>query len=197
MQQGQNRPRWVYATAVAGACFVAAPWFEWREPRSLPGSFDARSRTAELIVEAVARVDAACSTSDLDSLRALTTERYFGELSSLIGQSARRLDADASPAHKLHVGDVGALRLVLGSSASNPPPDGAPPDGRIRATAVVVFARRRAGFEHQADAGALFALRFAWDGFDLRLDGKASRLVRVGDLEAAVARELARELFAR
>jgi hypothetical protein len=157
------------------------------------------ARAAQLagqIVDAVARVDAACSAGDLDALRALTTARYFGELTSLIGQSARRLDADASPAHKLHVGDVGALRLVLGSSAPDPR-RGDSVEGEIRAAAVVVFARRRAGFEHQADGGALFALRFAWDGFDLRLDGKASRLVRVGDLEAAVARELARELLAR
>lgn len=178
--------RWIYASAVAGACCIAAPWVDWRSPRSLPGTFDARSVTAAMIVAKAAEVDAACAGVDAAALRACTTARYFAELDALLAQSSRRFDADAPAAQRTLLGDLRSLRLLQGTTA--PLRDG-------RSLAVAVYARPRSGFEHQSQAAALLGLRWVWDGYDLRFDGKQSRALQVGELESAAARELTRSML--
>lgn len=175
-------PGAVCGCAVVGACLVAFPWLERPQPHTLPQEWGVESRTHALVNVAAGAVDRACREGDLVALQAATSPRYFGELEGLLARGGRRLDAETLRQQKVHVGGIAQLPLLVGLGA---------PDA-----AVAVFARARTGFEHEAEAHGLLGLRFAWDGFVMRLDGKVGRAVAPGTSVASAARALARELLA-
>lgn len=175
-------PGLICGCAVVGAGLVALPWVERPQAQALPGEWSKGSRTHALVTLAAAAVDRACRNGDVAGLQRTTSRRYFGELQALLGGSGRRLDEATLRQQKVHVGGVGRLPLLIGVAGAD--------------AAVAVFERERVGFEHEAQAQALLALRFAWDGFELRLDGKVSRTVPPGDSMSIRARTLAIELLA-
>ncbi|MEZ5965915.1 MAG: hypothetical protein R3F56_18920 [Planctomycetota bacterium] len=175
-------PGLVCACAVVGACLVAFPWLDRPQPRSLPQEWGVESRTHALVNMAAGAVDRACRDGDLVGLRNATSSRYLGVLHGLLARDGRRLDAESLRQQKVHVGGIAQLPLLVGLGAAD--------------AAVAVFARERAGFEFEAEANALLALRFTWDGFTLRLDDKVGRTVPPGQSLTVAARALARELLA-
>lgn len=175
-------PGLVCGCAVGGACLVALPWLRPPRPHSLPAEWGRGSRTHALVMAAAGTVDRACRTGDVDALGRATTTRYLAGLQELLRQGGRRLDGASLAEQKVHVGGIAQLPLLVGVAGSD--------------AAVAVFARERTGIEHEAQAQALLALRFAWDGFELRLDDKASRTVAPGESLAGQARSLAKRLLA-
>jgi len=174
-------PGLVCACAVAGAVLVALPWVDRPQPRSLPPQWGKDSRTHALVRAAAAAADAACRAGDVPALRDRITTRYFEVLQGLLWRDGRRLDADSLRQQRLLVGDLTRLPLLVGVAAP--------------AAAVAVYARERAGVEHEVEGQGILALRFTWDGFDLRLDDKVGRAVAAGESIRAAAHVLAQELL--
>lgn len=175
-------PGLVCVCAVTGACLVALPWLDRPQPHTLPAEWGVDSRTLALVNVAASAVDRACRLGDLAALQRATSGRYFLELQALLARDGRRLDAESLRQQKVHVGGVAQLPLLVGLGSAD--------------AAVAVFARARTGYEYEAQAQGLLALRFTWDGFVLRLDDKVGLAVPPGEDSLSTARRLAHELLA-
>jgi hypothetical protein len=170
------------AAALLGGALVALPWVGGPGPAALPAQWGTEGWVYGRVVAVGTSIDQACAEGDLDRLRSLLTPDYLASLADLLRQHGHDLGGDSLRRQRRHLGDFAALQLVVGLGAPR--------------AAACVFSSD----QPQRDAGyparrALLGLRFAWDGYALRLDARAARSLLPGDSVPALGRAFAAELL--
>ena len=165
--------------ASLGVLLVVAPWVA---PRSLdlPPEIRAGQPAQERLLQLARAVDGAFARGDVDGLRAQVTPAQWSRMDAWVRGAGRTLDAATLREQGYLIGDVDNMPYLHGASRAD--------------AAVLVFARGP-GIATSSDRRSLFGVRFAWDGWTLRLDGKRSLTVPPLDDLAARAVEWAAELL--
>ena len=177
------RPVLQAAALTVMACFSLAlivyPWLR-PQPLDLPPVIEQSTPAHGRLVQAAAAVDAVCATGDVRGLRAAVTDAQWREIGTWMRDAGRQLDAGTLREQGYLIGDLEAMPLIHGASEGD--------------AAVAVFSRRGLGRARVRDD--LFAVKFGWDGHDLRFDGKQTLQLGPLDDRELRARAWARDLLA-
>ena len=181
-QSGRANPWLLIALGCAGALLVALPWIPRSRPMPLPPVIEDGSDAHRHLLRVASRADAACARGDVVGLRSLLTPSHWGEVETLMRSAGKQIDPHTLREQRYLIGDLSVLRLLHGAASGS--------------SAVLVFERSASPLEEgRAARRSLFAVRFSWDGSELRVDAKRNLVIGPAIDGAARAREWVGELL--